>query len=86
MISQIQLDFLLQHGYEKSHLVTSDGTFWIYAQSQTHSIVVKKDKFELFLNGNPFENKDMVHLATINVELPLEDFIVLMNAFHFIEI
>jgi hypothetical protein len=40
----------------------------------------------LFLNGNPFENKDMVHLATIRVELPLEDFIVLMNAFHFVEI
>lgn len=84
MITDAQLSFLKQHGFQKSNLVLSDGVYWIF--NDTHSITVKETEYNLFLSGNAYKLKDMVHLATIIVELPLEDFIVLMNAFHFVEI
>jgi hypothetical protein len=84
MLTPLQLVFLQHNKFKKSDLVTADGTYWLYGK--THAITVKKKEYHLFLVGDPYNNKPMVLLATIKVELPLADFIVLMNAFHFVEI
>lgn len=81
MLPESHVNFLTGYGYKVSDLKT-EGAYWIY--NDTHSIVVKKTIYDLFLYPNHEKGTSMVLLATICSDLPLEDFIVLLNAFHFI--
>lgn len=79
MLDQQQIEFLKEYGYSVSELKTKD-VYWIY-DKKGHCLVVKNSVYELFL-----QEPHLIHLATISVTLPLEDFIILMNAFHFINV
>lgn len=82
-LPQEHIKFLVDNGYKVSDLKTK-GCYWIF--NDTHCIVVKVGLFDLFMYPD-FENKTELRLlATVCDELSLDNFIVLLSAFGFINI